>query len=119
VENLEEGLPADSASDGGATDGMTVSSGSRRAALRTLAVGGGVAVAASLLRPSQAAADTLDLTRPKLARPADSQMVTVPHGSAPDTPRPAGAGSVYWKGDVAPVNGANGDLWYDTSGDTP
>jgi hypothetical protein len=117
VESPEEVLPADSASDGGAVEGVVVPSGSRRAALRTLAVGGGVAVAASLLRPAHAAADTLDLTRPKLARPADSQMVTVPHGSAPDTPRPAGAGSVYWKGDVAPVNGQPGDLWFDTTGD--
>jgi hypothetical protein len=25
---------------------------------------------------------------------------------------------VYWKGTVAPVNGANGDLWYDTTGDS-
>jgi hypothetical protein len=24
---------------------------------------------------------------------------------------------VYWKGTVAPVNGANGDLWYDSTGD--
>jgi hypothetical protein len=33
--------------------------------------------------------------------------------------RPSYAATVYWKGTVAPVNGANGDLWYDSTGDTP
>jgi hypothetical protein len=46
-----------------------------------------------------------------------SLLVTVDHGSDDTEPRPSYAATVYWKGDVAPVNGANGDLWYDTTGD--
>jgi hypothetical protein len=38
------------------------------------------------------------------------------HGSTAGATRPDGA-AVYWKGSVAPDNGANGDLWYDTTGD--
>ena len=44
--------------------------------------------------------------------------VTVEHGSDDQEARPAFAGLVYWKGDVAPANGVNGDLWYDTTGDS-
>jgi hypothetical protein len=48
-----------------------------------------------------------------------SLLVTVTHGTAASEPRPTYAATVYWKGDVAPDNAANGDLWYDTTGDTP
>jgi hypothetical protein len=85
-------------------------SATRREALRTLAVGGGVLVAASLLRPSPLLAQTTDRTRPQLVRPADGQLVTVEHGAVAATPRPANVGSVYWKGTVPPANGAPGDL---------
>jgi hypothetical protein len=47
-----------------------------------------------------------------------SLLVTVDHGSDDTEPRPTYAATVYWKGDVAPANGANGDLWYDTTGDS-
>jgi len=46
-----------------------------------------------------------------------SLLVTVAHGTATSEPRPSYAATVYWKGSVAPDNGANGDLWYDTTGD--
>jgi hypothetical protein len=46
-----------------------------------------------------------------------SLLVTVEHGSDDTEPRPTYAATVYWKGDVAPDNGVNGDLWYDSSGD--
>jgi hypothetical protein len=46
-----------------------------------------------------------------------SLLVTVAHGTANAEPRPTYAATVYWKGDVAPDNGVNGDLWYDTTGD--
>jgi hypothetical protein len=46
-----------------------------------------------------------------------SLLVTVEHGGDDSEPRPSYAATVYWKGTVAPVNGANGDLWYDSSGD--
>jgi hypothetical protein len=46
-----------------------------------------------------------------------SLLITVSHGTASAEPRPSYAATVYWKGDVAPDNGANGDLWYDSSGD--
>jgi hypothetical protein len=46
-----------------------------------------------------------------------SLLVTVEHGGDDSEPRPSYAATVYWKGTVAPVNGANGDLWYDTTGD--
>ena len=45
-------------------------------------------------------------------------VVVFEHGSDDTEPRPAYAGLVYWKGDVAPQNGVNGDLWYDTTGDS-
>jgi hypothetical protein len=45
-----------------------------------------------------------------------SLLVTVEHGGDDSEPRPSYAATVYWKGTVAPVNGANGDLWYDTYG---
>jgi len=45
-----------------------------------------------------------------------SAVQTVEHGSDANYTRPAIL-SVYWKGSVAPANGANGDLWYDTTGD--
>jgi hypothetical protein len=48
-----------------------------------------------------------------------SLLVTVEHGGDDSEPRPSYAATVYWKGTVAPVNGANGDLWYDSTGDTP
>jgi hypothetical protein len=47
-----------------------------------------------------------------------SLLVTVAHGTANAEPRPSYAATVYWKGDVAPDNGVNGDLWYDTTGDS-
>ena len=90
---------------------------SRRELLRTMAVGGGVLAAASLLRPSPLLAQTVDRTTPQLVRPSSAQLVTVEHGSVASTARPSGAGAVYWKGAVAPQNGVNGDLWYDTTGD--
>jgi hypothetical protein len=46
-----------------------------------------------------------------------SLLVTVEHGGDDSEPRPSYAATVYWKGTVAPVNGANGDLWYDSTGD--
>jgi hypothetical protein len=46
-----------------------------------------------------------------------SLLVTVVHGADADEPRPSYAATVYWKGTVAPVNGAAGDLWYDSTGD--
>lgn len=46
----------------------------------------------------------------------DDSVRTVEHGSTAGTARPS-VKTVYWKGSVAPDNGANGDLWYDTSGD--
>lgn len=44
-------------------------------------------------------------------------MITVVHGSNTSFVRPAGAGTVYWKGSVEPNNAVNGDIWYDTTGD--
>jgi hypothetical protein len=46
-----------------------------------------------------------------------SLLVTVEHGGDDSEPRPSYAATVYWKGTVAPVNGVNGDLWYDSTGD--
>jgi hypothetical protein len=46
-----------------------------------------------------------------------SLLVTVEHGGDDSEPRPSYAATVYWKGTVAPVNGAAGDLWYDSTGD--
>jgi hypothetical protein len=43
-----------------------------------------------------------------------SLLVTVAHGTANAEPRPTFAATVYWKGEVAPDNGADGDLWFDT-----
>ena len=47
-----------------------------------------------------------------------SLVITFEHGSDDAEPRPTYAATVYWKGDVAPANGAPGDLWYDTTGDS-
>jgi hypothetical protein len=47
-----------------------------------------------------------------------SLLVTVDHGSDDTVARPAYAAVVYWRGDVAPANGANSDIWYDTTGDS-
>jgi hypothetical protein len=47
-----------------------------------------------------------------------SLLVTVAHGTANAEPRPSYAATVYWKGEVEPDNGVNGDLWYDTTGDS-
>jgi hypothetical protein len=47
-----------------------------------------------------------------------SLLITVEHGGDDAEPRPSYAATVYWKGTVAPVNGAAGDLWYDTTGDS-
>jgi hypothetical protein len=44
-------------------------------------------------------------------------VVTVNHGSTASTARPTGAVIVYWIGSVSPTNAANGDFWYDTTGD--
>jgi hypothetical protein len=41
----------------------------------------------------------------------------VNHGSTASTARPSGALVVYWVGSIQPTNAANGDLWYDTTGD--
>jgi hypothetical protein len=46
-----------------------------------------------------------------------SLLVTVEHGADGSAVRPTYAATVYWKGTVAPVNGAAGDLWYDSTGD--
>jgi hypothetical protein len=48
-----------------------------------------------------------------------SLLVTVDHGSDNTEARPTYAAVVYWRGSVPPTNGANSDLWYDTSGDAP
>jgi len=48
---------------------------------------------------------------------AESDMIVIEHGSNANVERPAGIKGVYWKGSVSPANGANGDLWYDTTGD--
>lgn len=45
-----------------------------------------------------------------------SAMQTVEHGADANVARPP-ISSVYWKGSVAPTNGINGDLWYNTTGD--
>ena len=45
-----------------------------------------------------------------------SAVRTVEHGADDTVVRPSVL-TVYWKGDVAPDNGVNGDLWYDTTGD--
>jgi hypothetical protein len=47
-----------------------------------------------------------------------SLLVTVDHGSDDTVARPTYAAVVYWRGDVAPANGANSDIWYDTTGDS-
>lgn len=45
-------------------------------------------------------------------------FVVVSHGSTASTARPTGIGAVYWIGSVVPTNAANGDQWYDTTGDS-
>jgi hypothetical protein len=47
-----------------------------------------------------------------------SLLVTVEHGGDDSEPRPSYAATVYWKGTVAPVNGAAGDVWFDTTGES-
>jgi len=47
-----------------------------------------------------------------------SLLVTVDHGSDDTVARPTYAAVVYWRGSVAPANGANSDIWYDTTGDS-
>jgi hypothetical protein len=44
-------------------------------------------------------------------------MRVVNHGATAGTTRPTSAGAVYWIGSVEPTNAANGDQWYDTTGD--
>jgi hypothetical protein len=69
--------------------------------------------------PASAVADTVALfdgTTGKVLKAGGKMFLTVEHGSDGSEPRPSFAATVYWKGTVAPVNGANGDLWYDTTG---
>jgi hypothetical protein len=47
-----------------------------------------------------------------------SLLVTVEHGGDDSEPRPSYAATVYWKGTVAPVNAAAGDVWFDTTGES-
>jgi hypothetical protein len=44
-------------------------------------------------------------------------VIPVNHGSNENFERPSYAEVVYWKGSVNPLNGINGDFWYDTSDD--
>ena len=50
---------------------------------------------------------------------AADAMIVVKHDDNAATARPDPAGAVYWQGSVEPDNGADGDLWYDSTGDTP
>ena len=50
---------------------------------------------------------------------AADAMIVVKHDDNAAEPRPDPAGAVYWQGSVEPDNGADGDLWYDSTGDTP
>jgi hypothetical protein len=82
---------------------------------------GAKAEADLVVGPASAVADTVALfdgTTGKVLKAGGKMFLTVEHGSDGSEPRPSFAATVYWKGTVAPVNGANGDMWYDSTGDS-
>jgi hypothetical protein len=81
---------------------------------------GAKAEADLVVGPASAVADTVALfdgTTGKVLKAGGKMFLTVEHGSDGSEPRPSFAATVYWKGTVAPANGAAGDLWYDSTGD--
>lgn len=68
-----------------------------------------------LKAPDVAGDQVIDLG--ELLASATDRVQVVEHGLDEMTVRPTLAKAVYWKGEVAPENAIDGDLWFDTSGE--